>query len=128
MSGNLLDTSVLIAVLDERTTLEDDSAISVVTVGELQAGVDLAKTREVRSARQARFRQVSQAFEPIPIDESIAMEYGRLLALARKSGRIQKATDLFIAATAEVTARTLWTRDQFQASLASEAGIATRAI
>lgn len=128
MSGNLLDTSVLIAVLDESTQLEDGSAISVVSVGELQAGVELAKTPAIRNARRSRLHHVSQAFEPIPIDEEVALEYGRLLALARKTGRIQKATDLFIAATAAITGRTLWTRDEAQASLASEAGIATHAV
>jgi predicted nucleic acid-binding protein len=66
---------------------------------------------------------VSELFEPIPVSESIALEYGHLLALARTTGPIQKATDLFIAATAASTGRRLLTRDRSQASLAEEAKI-----
>jgi predicted nucleic acid-binding protein len=123
LSLGLLDTSVLIATPDEGDSLPDDLAISVVTVGELQAGVDLAKSADEKQARATRLRLVSELFEPIPVSESIALEYGHLLALARTTGRIQKATDLFIAATAASTGRRLLTRDRSQASLAEEAKI-----
>lgn len=124
----MLDTSVLIAGTDEGLELADDSAISVVTVGELQAGVELARAAHIRRARQVRLNRVREAFAPIPINEETAIAYGRLLAVARKSGRIQKATDLLIAATAAINGRTLWTRDQAQAPLADEAVIASRLV
>ncbi len=128
MNGNLLDTSVLIAVFDGGIEVDGPSAISVVTVGELRAGVELAKTPEERSARQLRLNRVSELFEPIPVGEAIALEYGKLLALARKTSRIQKATDLLIASTAAVTGRTLVTRDESQASLAREAGLSVKEV
>ncbi len=123
MSLGLLDTSVLIAAQDEGESLPDDLAISVVTIGELQAGVELAKPAEEKQARASRLRLASELFDPIPVTEAIALEYGHLLALARRTGRVQKATDLLIAATAASTGRTLWTKDQSQASLAGEAKI-----
>jgi predicted nucleic acid-binding protein len=100
----------------------------VISIGELQAGVELAATAEVRNARRLRLEMVEKAFVPIVVDQKVAIEYGRLLALARKAGRVQKATDLLIAATAGVTGRTLWTRDEAQASLAEEAKIPTRLV
>jgi predicted nucleic acid-binding protein len=107
---------------------DGQSAISVISIGELQAGVELAAKAEVRNARRLRLEMVEQAFVPIVVDQKVAIEYGRLLALARKSLRVQKATDLLIAATAGVTGRTLWTRDEAQASLAEEAKIPTRLV
>ena len=104
------------------------SAISVISIGELQAGVELAGTSEIRNARRRRLEMVEQAFVPVAVDEKVATEYGRLLALARKTGRVQKATDLLIAATAGVTGRTLWTRDEAQASLAEQATISVRLV
>ena len=104
------------------------SAISVVSIGELQAGVELAGTAEIRNARRLRLEMVEQAFVPIVVDEKVAIEYGRLLALARKARRVQKATDLLIAATAGVTGRTLWTRDEAQSSLAEQASISVRLV
>lgn len=104
------------------------SAISVISLGELQAGVELAATSEIRKARRHRLGMVEQAFVPIAVNEKVGIEYGRLLALARKARRVQKATGLLIAATAGVTGRTLWTRDEAQASLAEQAMISVRLV
>jgi len=104
------------------------SAVSVISIGELEAGVELAKSAEIRNARRRRLDLLAQAFEPIVVDEDVAVEYGRLLAHARRTGRVQKATDLLIAATAGVTGRTLWTQDEAQASLAEEANVSTRLV
>jgi predicted nucleic acid-binding protein len=128
LSLALLDTSVLIAGPEDGQSLPDDLAISVISVGELQAGMELAKSAEEKQSRAKRWRLVQETFEPIPVDEVVALEYGRLLALARGSGRAQKATDLLIAATAAVTGRTLWTRDESQAALARAAKIPVRLI
>jgi toxin FitB len=124
----LLDTSVLIAAPDLKAALPDDLAISVISLGELQAGVELAPSAEEKRARSMRLKLTRESFDPIPVDEEIAGEYGRLLAMARQAGRIQKATDLLIAATAASTGRTLWTRDEAQASLAEEAKIPARLV
>lgn len=69
-------------------------------------------------------RPFDRAYLPIPVDEAIADEYGRALALARDDGQPAKATDLLIIATAAATGRALVTRDERQASLARRAGLA----
>jgi predicted nucleic acid-binding protein len=102
---------------------DDSGAISVITLGELHAGVQLASDPIVRSLRQARFVAVREAFEPLRVDEPIAHRYGELLALARSERRTSKATDLLIIATASATGRTLVTLDDRQASLARAARV-----
>jgi toxin FitB len=120
----LLDTSVVIASADAITLQPDDTvAVSVLTIGELHAGVRLADDPNVRAQRQARLAAVREIFEPVSIDEAIATHYGELLALARSQRRTTKATDLLIIATAAATGRTLLTRDDAQASLAVLAGV-----
>ncbi len=124
MTHSLLDTSIVIAS-GEASLPESGGvvAISVVTIGELHAGVRLADDPQLRSLRQARLNAVRARFEPIPVDETIAHQYGELLALARSKGRSTKATDLLILATAAATGRTLLTLDASQASLARAAGV-----
>jgi predicted nucleic acid-binding protein len=120
----LLDTSALIAgqlALDG----EDTAAISVVTIGELRAGVLLASDPSTQTARQARFVAIRDAFEPIPVDEAVAERYGEVLATARAARRITTATDLLIVATAAATGRSLHTLDRSQAALAGHCGVAT---
>lgn len=123
MTGTLLDTSVLIASEVPRT-LPKNGAISVVTLGELHAGVHLARTDDARRLRQGRLDAVRRAFVPIPVDEPIAERYGELLALARRTGRAAKATDVLIVATAASTSRALATLDTAQAGLARAGGVA----
>jgi predicted nucleic acid-binding protein len=124
VSGALLDTSVVIAG-ESALDLPAATAISVVTLGELRAGVLLATDPPVRAARQARLAAVRGAYEPLPIDESVAEHYGEVLAGARTARRITTATDLLIIATAAATGRVLYTLDERQERLAADLGVAT---
>jgi predicted nucleic acid-binding protein len=76
------------------------------------------------AALPARLAAVQDAFEPLPVDETIAHHYGDLLALARSQRRSTRATDLIIIATAPATGRTLLTLDDAQASVARVGGLA----
>jgi predicted nucleic acid-binding protein len=120
----LLDTSVVIA---GPQTLEagDTAAISVVTLGELRAGVKLAADPRTRALREARFAAVRSAFDPIPVDEVIAERYGEILACTRSNDRASKATDLLIIASAAATGRVLRTLDHAQEQLAVLVGVPT---
>lgn len=124
MSRTLLDTSILIAD-DERAITDPPTAaaISVITLGELRAGVLRARDGRTRAARQARLTAVRTKLAPLPVDESVAEQYGDALAHARTVGRTEKATDLLIIATALATGRTLHTLDRAQANLARELGV-----
>jgi predicted nucleic acid-binding protein len=129
LSAALLDTSVVIGGPEQlRRALPETVAISVITLGELRAGVRLAGAPSVQAARQARFLAVRDAFDPIPVDELVAEHYGEVLATARSAGRMTKATDLLIVATAAATGRGLHTRDTRQAARAQTAGVAVELI
>ena len=123
MSGALLDTSVVIASELAVDQLPTSAAISVVTLGELYAGVELARNEEAKRLRQARLVAVRAAFAPIHVDESVAERFGAVLAVARREGRAAKATDALIIATAATTSRSLHTFDQQQAALARAVGV-----
>jgi predicted nucleic acid-binding protein len=124
LSGALLDTSVLIGGFEpSQVELPATMAISVITLGELRAGVRLARDPAARAARQTRLNAVRDLFEPIAVDEVVAEHYGDILAAARSAGRSSKATDVLIIATAAATGRVLHTLDKRQAALAEVAGI-----
>ncbi len=126
MTRLLLDTSAVIADADTLTLGPGQTAaISVITLGELRAGVKLAADVGSRARRQARLAAVRSIFDPIPVDEIVAEHYGEVLARARSNDRTSKATDLLIIATAAATGRTLRTLDHAQAQLALLAGVPT---
>jgi len=127
LSGVLLDTSVVIAGIDPGDADGPTAAISVITLGELRAGVLLARDPTIRAERQARLAAIHSAFMPLCVDEPVTERYAEILAAARRQGRTTKATDLLIVATAAATGRVLWTRDLRQARLAQASGVAARA-
>ena len=97
------DTSVFIAresarPLDEGA-LPEELAVSVVTVGELRAGVLLAADLAARDRRLATLAAVL-AFEPLPIDAAVADAWARLRVMLRDAGRRMPGNDSWIAATA----------------------------
>lgn len=118
----LLDTSVLIGA-DSGDGLPASAAISAVTLGELRAGVLLAKGDDLRQVREARLSAVRAAFAPLPVDADVALRYGEILALARMQRRTARASDLLILATAAAHGRTLTTRDERQARLGEAADV-----
>lgn len=124
MNGALVDTSVVVAGERFADVLPESTSISVITIGELRAGVLRARDRTQRDQRALRLEVVRAAFEPLPVDEHVASKYGELLAWVRDRGRSEKATDLLITATAAATDRRLYTLDRRQASLAKGVGLA----
>jgi len=129
VSGDLLDTSILVAPEPASfSELPATAAISVITLGELQAGVLLARDERTLAARRTRLGAVRAAFSPLPVDEAVAERYGEILARSRSQRRRAKARDLLIIATAAAHARTLHTHDERQAALARAAGISVHAI
>jgi predicted nucleic acid-binding protein len=124
VKGALLDTSVLIASDDGGDLdLPDRAAVSVISLGELRAGVLRARDASTRATRQARLSAVGAAFAPLPVDETVAEHYGDALARARDEDRIVRASDLLIIATASATGRGLHTYDSKQAALARALGL-----
>jgi predicted nucleic acid-binding protein len=99
----LLDTSVFIALesgrpLDEQR-IPEETAVSVVTLAELQAGVLAAAAVDVRARRLATLDAVSD-IELIDIDEQAARAWARMRVHLAESGRRINVNDLWIAAVA----------------------------
>jgi predicted nucleic acid-binding protein len=107
----LVDTSVLVS--SPALTLDEPWVVSVVSVGELEAGVLLATDSTVRAQRLRRLTAVLAETLIVGIERAVAARYGELRA---STGR-RPANDLWIAATALAHDFTLLTADQHLASL-----------
>jgi predicted nucleic acid-binding protein len=99
----LADTSVFIAREGGRglalDVVLDELAISVVTIGELRAGVLAAGDVETRDRRLATLT-AAHVLDPVPIDDTVAAAWARLRVLLRDAGRRMPVNDSWIAATA----------------------------
>jgi len=109
----LVDTSVLTGSIAPPRTRER-YAVSVVSVGELEAGVLLATRSGVRAERLERLVAVLAQAMVLPLDRQVAAFYGRLRARAKER---KPHNDLWIAATALAHDFTLLTADERQAAL-----------
>jgi len=99
----LLDTSVLIG--GERVPPGAQSAISTVSIAELHFGLLVAADDDTRAVRATRLGVLEARFpDPLPIDDRVAREWGRLrAAVANRGGQPRRrSADLAIAATANV--------------------------
>jgi predicted nucleic acid-binding protein len=123
VSGALLDTSFVIAAGDGDAVLPEDAAISIITLGELHAGVLRASDSAERAERTRRLSSLRSLFVAFPVDEAVAERYGWALARARDERRGTDAADLLIIATAAATDAALVTRDIRQAKLARRLGL-----
>ena len=124
MTGALVDTSVVIAAGEPASLdLPDHAAISVITLGELRAGVLRARDDASRALRVARLDLLKAAFAALPVDAHVAHHYGATLAWARSARRTVKASDLLIVATAAAANLPLVTLDRAQAGIARGVGV-----
>ncbi len=107
----LLDTSVLIA--GDVAPIPGVLAISAISLAELQFGVLVAKSATVRAERLRRLSVLQKHFDALPVDDPVAISYGRLAAAVVDAGRQprRRAMDLLIAATAHAHGARLYTRN-----------------
>ncbi|MXW95476.1 MAG: type II toxin-antitoxin system VapC family toxin [Acidimicrobiaceae bacterium] len=103
LSRGLADTSIFIAREAERPILEDslpeELAVSVITVGELRAGV-LAATDTPTRDRRLSTLEAALALQPVPVDDRVASAWARLRIVLRDQGPSMPVNDSWIAATA----------------------------
>ena len=103
MSRGIADTSVFIARESGRplaeTDLPDELAISVITIGELRAGVLAAVDVETRDRRLATLSE-ALGLDPLPVDQAVAEAWARLRVLLRDMQERIPVNDSWIAATA----------------------------
>lgn len=121
VARGLLDTSVWIAAESGRSLatelLPAEAAISVVTVGELAAGVLAAVDARTRALRLRTLSDVAD-IEALPVDVDVARRWAELRVQLRSVGRRAAANDVWIATTALVHGLPIVTQDDDFAPLA----------
>jgi predicted nucleic acid-binding protein len=114
VTRGLADTTVFIARESGRalqeSSLPDELAVSIITVGELRAGVLSADDVKIRDRRLATLT-AAMALDPVPIDDDVAEQWARLRLLLRDTGQRMPVNDSWIAATAMALDVPLVTQD-----------------
>jgi len=110
--AGLIDTSILAEGGPPAETTEE-WFVSVISIGELEAGVLLARNSRTRADRLARVSAILSEAAVMPVDRAVAARYAELRAASRR----RPHNDLWIAATALAHDLTLVTADEQQAAL-----------
>jgi predicted nucleic acid-binding protein len=107
----LLDTSVLIST--DVPALDGELAISAASLTELHFGVMVTTDDATRAERLRRLTMLQRSFDALPVDDAVAVSYGRLAAAVAAVGRQpgSRVFDLLIAATAHAHDARLYTRN-----------------
>jgi hypothetical protein len=110
----LADTSMFIARESGRLIapagLPERIAVSVITIGELRAGVLAATDIATRDRRLATLTQ-ALSLDPLPVDDRVADSWARLRVELRDRGQRMPVNDSWIAATAIALAIPIVTQD-----------------
>lgn len=108
----LLDASCVIEFPDQLEKMADAVALSTLTVAELAYGIHHDDPL-VAAAREARYRQILNEFDPVPYSARAAHLYGAIAASVRKSGRNPRPRriDLMLASVAADLGAVLLTRN-----------------
>lgn len=110
----VLDTSVFIASENGReldvSGLPEESAVSVVTLAELHAGVLAATDVDTRAVRMATLEALADV-EVLPVDEAAAIMWARMRVHLAESGHRANVNDVWIAATAAARGLPVVTQD-----------------
>jgi len=103
VTRGLADTSVFIARESDRPLQEslfpDELAVSIITIGELRAGVLATNDVKIRDRRLATLT-AAMTLDPISVDDDVAAQWARLRVMLRDAGQRMPVNDSWIAATA----------------------------
>jgi predicted nucleic acid-binding protein len=90
------DTTVFLAHESGRplpqSSLPDELAVSIITVGELRAGVLSASDVRLRDRRLATLT-AAMTLDPVPIDDDVTEQWARLRVLLRDTGQRMPVND-----------------------------------
>lgn len=116
MTGNnyLLDTNIIVAVLNDETALAEKISgetvyLSAIVIGELYYGAYRSGRPAENLARLGRFLQ---GYDPLNCNLASADFYGQIKAELKRLGQPIPENDIWIAATALQHNLTLVTRDK----------------
>jgi predicted nucleic acid-binding protein len=119
----LLDTCVISEIFKDsphpgvdtwfQKTHEMDMHLSVLSLGELEKGIHKLSDGRKKASLAVWVDDLAEQFQErtLPINEAVAVMWGRLQAEAEKKGRPLPAIDGLLAATAKVHELTLVTRN-----------------
>lgn len=114
MTDGLADTSLFIAHETGRSMrvdlLPDRLSVSVITIGELRAGVLSAKDVATRDLRLSTLAAALE-LDPVPVDAAVAAAWARLRLELSERGLRMPVNDSWIAATAVVMGAAVVTQD-----------------
>jgi predicted nucleic acid-binding protein len=103
VTNAIADTSIFVARESGRglraEAVPDRVAVSVITIGELRAGV-LAASDVATRDRRLDTLMTALTLDPIPVDERVAEAWARLWVSLRVGGLRMPVNDSWIAATA----------------------------
>lgn len=117
----LLDTSVFVGREQGRPIageLPNEAAVSVMTIAELHLGVLRARDSKTRAQRMRTVAEVEHAFDPLPVDTTVARVFAELVATARSRGKRPGVVDTLIAATAVAHDLPIYSHDRGFAGIA----------
>jgi predicted nucleic acid-binding protein len=103
VTSAIADTSVFVAreagggILTE--AMPDRLAVSVITIGELRAGVLIARDLETRDRRLDTL-MTALSLDPVPVDDRVAEAWARLRVALAEAQLKMSVNDSWIAATA----------------------------
>jgi predicted nucleic acid-binding protein len=103
LTRGLADTTVFIARESGRPmkveALPNELSVSIITIGELRAGVLATDDLDARERRLTTLTQ-ALALEPLPVDDEVARTWAKLRVMLRDRGQRMALNDSWIAATA----------------------------
>lgn len=92
-------------------SLPDELAVSVITIGELRAGVLAATDTSTRDQRLSTLT-AALSLRPMPVDEGVASAWARLRLILRDQKLSMPVNDSWIAATAMALGVPVVTQDR----------------
>jgi len=114
-AAGVLDTSVFIATETNRqlntSLIPEEVATTVITLAELNAGVLVTRTAEIRAGRLRTLDAVADMMA-LPIDEEAARMWALLRVHLAETGRRVRINDLWIAAIAASNHLPVVTQDE----------------
>jgi predicted nucleic acid-binding protein len=123
----LLDTTVFIAresgLPIDASRLPEESAVSVITIAELHAGVLVAADAETRARRLATVESIADV-HTLAVDEAAARVWARMRVHLAQTGRRVRVNDLWIAAVAAANNLPVVTQDDDFDPVRGVAGLA----
>jgi predicted nucleic acid-binding protein len=122
----LLDTSVLVAAEMGRglrtEAFPETSSTSIITLGELRAGIHAAPDVETRDRRIATY-ELAVSGPVIPIDSIVANVWSQMRTYLKASGESVNVNNIWIAATAASREIPVVTQDHDFYALSGIAGL-----